>query len=146
MVGQKKQHGPFGKFRILNVLDRFLITEMHQWGIPVLRVALGIVFLWFGALKVWGATPVANLVTETYSFFPTETFLLVLGWWEVMIGVGLLTHHFLRAALALLWLQMAGTFFAVTLSPTLFFLEGNPLLLSIEGEFIVKNIVLISAG
>lgn len=131
---------------MLNALDRFLITEMHQWGIPVLRVALGIVFLWFGGLKVFGVTPVVDLIAETYSFFPTTAFLFVLGWWEVLIGISLLSHHFLRIALMLLWLQMAGTFAAVVLAPAIFFVQGNPFLLTMEGEFIVKNIVLISAG
>lgn len=136
----------FGNHPILNALDRFLISEMHQWGIPVLRVALGVVYFWFGALKVLGVTPVVSLIAQTYSFLPTSGFLLILGWWEIAIGACLLSRHALRIALALLWLQMAGTFFAVLLSPALFYLNNNPLLLTVEGEFVVKNIVLTAAG
>lgn len=145
MAPANKQRLIFGS-RAFRIVDRFLITEMHQWGIPVLRVALGIVFLWFGGLKVLGVTPVADLIAQTYLFFPTMPFIIALGWWEILIGIGLLSHHFLRIALMLLWLQMAGTFAAVAFAPAIFFVQGNPFLLTMEGEFIVKNIVLISAG
>lgn len=142
----KDEKGPFGHLTLLNHLDRFLISEMHQWGIPVLRTTLGVVYFWFGSLKIMGVTPVADLIAQTYSFVPTNTFLLVLGWWEVAIGACLLSRHFLRIALALLWLQMAGTFFAFLLSPSLFFIGGNPLLLTVLGEFVIKNIVLTASG
>ncbi|MBI4252565.1 hypothetical protein HY623_00065 [Candidatus Uhrbacteria bacterium] len=80
--------------KMFRSLDRFLISEIHHWGIPILRVALVVVFFWFGALKILGATPVVNLFAETYSFFPTESFLLILGWWEVIIGAGLVIYGY----------------------------------------------------
>lgn len=112
----------------------------------MLRVALGIVFLWFGALKVFGVSPVADLVAETYHFFPQPAFLLILGFWEVVIGVLLIGRVTLRFALILLWLQMLGTLLAPAFAPRIFFLDGNPLLLTTEGEFVVKNFVLIAAS
>ena len=130
----------------LQKLDRVFIKEMYHWGIPILRVCLGVVFLWFGLLKVFGVTPVGELVGTTYSFLPKEEFLLVLGIWETIIGLGLIFKIALRVTLALLWLQMAGTFFAVILSPAMFFQSGNPLLLTIEGEFVIKNLVLVASG
>lgn len=131
---------------LLKNFDRVFISEMHRWAIPALRVSLGIVFLWFGLLKVFGVTPVGSLVGATYSFLPQESFLLALGVWETVIGLGLIFKIALRATLALLWLQMAGTFFAVILSPAMFFNGGNPLLLTIEGEFVIKNLVLVASG
>jgi len=119
---------------------------MHTKGITILRVCLGIVFLWFGLLKVFGVTPVGNIIELTYSFFPQQEFLLVLGIWEVLIGVGLIWKIAMRATLALLWLQMAGTLFSLVLYPPLFFQHGNLFLLTTEGEFVVKNLVLIAAG
>lgn len=127
-------------------LDRFLVGWMHEWGIPILRVALGIVFLWFGALKVLDVSPVLELVQQTYSFMPYPTFFKFLGWWEIVIGLGLVFKVALRATLALLWLQMAGTLVAPVLQPGMFFDGGNVLLLTIPGEFVVKNLVLIAAG
>jgi len=119
---------------------------MRTWGIPILRIALGIVFLWFGLLKLTGASPVAALIANTYSFFPQSAFIIILGIWETLIGVGLVFKLALRVTLILLWLQMAGTIFSLFLSPWMFFSGGNPLLLTIEGEFIVKNFVLIASG
>ncbi len=119
---------------------------MHRWAIPFLRIALGIIFLWFGALKIFGVSPVAELVAKTYYFLPTKDFLFILGIWEVSIGLGLIFKIALRVTLALLWLQMAGTLMSFFLMPTLFFNNGNILLLTAEGEFVVKNLVLIAAG
>lgn len=129
-----------------NKLDRIFIIRMRRWGIPILRIALGIVFLWFGLLKVFDVTPVGAIIAGTYSFSPQREFLLVLGIWESLIGIGLIFKLFLRATLALLWIQMLGTIVAPLLSPGMFFQNWNPLLLTIEGEFVVKNLVLIAAG
>ena len=130
----------------LNRFDRRLIRSMHHSGIPVLRIALGLVFLWFGALKILGISPVSYLVANTYSFFPTEIFVSVLGALEVVIGLGLIFKLALRTTLALLWVQMLGTIISTLLNPAKFFTNENPLLLTMEGEFIVKNLVLIAAG
>ena len=129
----------------ISKLDKLMVKDMRKWGIPVLRVALGIVFLWFGALKIFGVTPVADLVGQTYSFFPVTEFLVFLGVWEVVIGIGLILKIFLRSVLAMLWLQMLGTFIASILEPSMFF-NGNIFLLTIEGEFLVKNLVLVASG
>ena len=129
----------------ISKLDTLMVKDMRKWGIPVLRVALGIVFLWFGALKIFGVTPVADLVGQTYSFFPVTEFLVFLGVWEVVIGIGLILKIFLRSVLAMLWLQMLGTFIASILEPSMFF-NGNIFLLTIEGEFLVKNLVLVASG
>ncbi len=127
-------------------IDGIFIDHMHDWAVPTLRVCLGIVFLWFGLLKVFGVSPVVSLIQETYYFLPTGEFILVLGAWETVVGLGLILNIALRTTLALLWLQMAGTLFALILKPTMFFAGLNPLLLTVEGEFIIKNLVLISAG
>ena len=129
----------------ISKLDKLMVKDMRKWGIPVLRVALGIIFLWFGALKIFGVTPVADLVGQTYSFFPVTEFLVFLGVWEVVIGIGLILKIFLRFVLAILWLQMLGTFIASILEPSIFF-NGNIFLLTIEVEFLVKNLVLVASG
>ena len=128
-----------------NIDDAFIAT-LNKGSIAWLRIAVGIVFFWFGALKVIGQSPVAALVADTYSFFPAHGFLVLLGLWEMLIGIGLLFKLSLRVTLGLLWLQMLGTLVAPLLNPKIFFMHGNPLLLTTEGEFVVKNLVLIAAG
>lgn len=126
--------------------DSFFIDTMQGKGISVLRLSLAVVYIWFGVLKVLGVTPVASLIKATYPSFPEPLFMTVLGLWEIAIGIGLVYKMFLRITLALLWLQMAGIFFGFLLSPSLYFLQGNPLLLSINGEFVIKNLVLVAAS
>ena len=64
----------------------------------------------------------------------------------MLIGCGLICKRALRCTLALLLLHMTGTLIALGQAPSLFFLKSNPLLLTMEGEFVVKNVALIAAG
>ena len=124
----------------------YLRGLLHRWSVPALRVALGLVFLWFGCLKLFGASPVMKFIEHTCWFLPVGSFAVALGAWEALIGTGLLFKRVLRCALALLCLHLAGTFLALALTPVLFFQDGNLLRLTFEGEFVVKNMVLIAAA
>src|SRR5512135_2450306 len=130
--------------------DRF--TEwMGRHGVRLLRVSVGIVFLWFGVLKYFpGLSPAQTLATNTMhvltlGFIPEKTALLILATWECLIGLGLIAGVYLRATLFLLWLQMMGT-----ITPLFFFPEQCfttiPYAPTLEGQYIIKIIVLISAG
>ena len=127
-------------------LDHIMIAFMTAHGTRSLRVALAVTFIWFGALKVVGRSPVADLVAQTVYWLPPAFFVRFLGWWELVIGVGLLSGVALRLILLLFWLQIAGTFLVLVLRPELAFQSGNPLLLTVTGEFVIKNLVLIAAG
>lgn len=126
--------------------DQRATRSMARNGPTILRIALAIVFLWFGALKVLGVSPVADLVASTLPWFPPAVLIPTLGAFEVLLGGMLLWGRFLRVTLALFWAQMAGTFLVFVMQPSLTFQGGNPLLLTTEGEFVVKNIVLAAAG
>jgi uncharacterized membrane protein YkgB len=132
--------------KLLADVDRTLVRFMASWGITLLRVALGIVFVWFGALKLVGRSPVADLVAQTVYWIPPAVVVPVLGVWEVVVGLGLLARVALRVVLFLFWLQMAGTFLVLVVRPDIAFQSGNPLLLTVPGEFVIKNLVLIAAG
>lgn len=132
--------------RLCVAADHAAARFMERHAIDLLRVALAIVFLWFGALKVLGHSPVEDIVKATVFFLPGDAFFVGLGVWEIVIGIGLLVPIALRATLVLFWLQMGGTFLTLLVLPELSFQGGNPLLLSVLGEFVVKNIVLIAAG
>jgi uncharacterized membrane protein YkgB len=139
----------------LDAFDARMRSFMVHWGVLALRAALGVVFLWFGVLKLVDETPISSLLEEAYPFLPHPEFQYVLGAWEVAIGIGLLLPLLpigsdragvvTRVTLALLWAQMLGTFSAVVLAPRRIF-DGYPPLLTLEGEFIAKNLVLITAG
>lgn len=127
-------------------LDTRLLQFMERYGISFLRISLAIVFIWFGLLKVINASPVADLVANTVYWLAPEFFVPFLGFWEVLVGLGLLFRFQLRLTLLLFWLQMAGTFIVLIVQPQIAFQAGNPLLLTTEGEFVIKNLILITAG
>lgn len=119
---------------------------MDAYGAEALRVSLAIVFIWFGILKVIGRSPVADLVERTAYWMPSELAVPGLGAWEIAVGLGLLFRFALRLTLLLFWLQLAGTFLVLVLRPDIAFQQGHPLLLTMEGEFVIKNLVLITGG
>ena len=80
----------------LDQADAVLVRFMTEHGLPLLRLAIAIVYLWFGGLKLIGASPAGELV----------------GF--------LLPQEVLE--------------------------RGNPLLPTLEGQYALKNIVLITAG
>lgn len=125
-----------------------LVGFMSEYGIHALRWAVALIYLWFGALKLFNASPAAELVVETVFWLPPRSAIIFIGCWEVLIGLGLLFTHplILRASLLLLWLQMAGTLQVFFVLPQAVFQGGNPLLPTLEGQYVIKNIVLITAG
>jgi uncharacterized membrane protein YkgB len=127
-------------------VDERVIRLLSRYGIVFLRVSLGLTFVWFGALKVFDVSPVAGLVAGTVYWVPPELFVPFLGMWEILVGVGLIAGRFLRITLLFFLLQMAGTFLVLLIYPEVAFQGYNPFLLTVEGEFVIKNLVLISGG
>lgn len=118
---------------------------MARFGPRILRVALAVVFIWFGLLKPLGMSPAEALVRNTVYFLPEDLFLHLLGWWEVAIGIGLLYRPLNRLAILLLFLQMPGTMLPLFVVPEACFTQ-IPFGLTLEGQYIVKNAVLIGAA
>lgn len=126
-------------------LDRALIETLNRISLPVLRVSLGIIFIWFGALKPLGNSPANDVITKTVYWFDPDIFIPILGVWEIAIGLCLLYAPFIRAGLFLLALQMPGTFLPLVLLPEVCFVNF-PFDLTLEGQYIIKNLVLIGAA
>lgn len=132
-------------------VDRTITGFLARSGVPVLRIGLGLVFLWFGALKlIPGLSPAADLAARTIErltlgVVPAEVAIPVLGGWEALIGLGLMTGFALRATLFLLVVQMAGTVTPLLLFPDETF-TVFPIVPTLEGQYILKNVVLIGAA
>lgn len=132
--------------RYLNEFDKFLTGWMAKSGLNILRIGLGIVFFWFGMLKFFpGLSPAESLVRNTIYFMDPDTFLPVLAAWETLIGIGLISGKFLRLTLLLLFLQMPGTALPILILPDVVW-TVFPFGLTLEGQYIIKNLVLIGAG
>ena len=124
---------------------------MAKHSLSLLRVSIGIIFFWFGVLKFFdGLSPAQDLAIKTidivtFGLLTPSIIILGLAIWETAIGIGLIFSLFMRETLLLLYLQMIGTFL-----PVLFFSSEVfnifPYSLTLEGQYIIKNLVLLSAG
>lgn len=134
----------------LNATDARIAAFMERHGSNALRYSLAVIFLWFGILKPLSISPAEPLVLMTVNwmpFFAPETWLAVIGWWEVLIGVTFLFRGTVRVAIALLALQMVGTFMPLVILPHVTFQEGMvPYGPTMEGQYIIKNLLILSAA
>jgi uncharacterized membrane protein YphA (DoxX/SURF4 family) len=131
--------------------DVKITNWMARYGIVLLRISLGVVFFWFGALKFFpGLSPAQDLAARTVSVLtfglvPPDISVPVLALWECVIGLGLITGVFMRGTLLLLFLQMLGTITPLFFFPSEAFMRF-PYAPTLEGQYIIKNLVLVSAG
>ncbi len=132
-------------------VDTALTNWMADHGVTLLRISVAIIFLWFGGLKLFpNLSPAEGLATRTievlsFGIVTPDISLPVLAIWEIIIGLGLLSGKFMRSTLLLLFLQMMGTVTPLALFPDEVF-TVFPVGLTLEGQYIIKNMVLISAG
>jgi uncharacterized membrane protein YkgB len=127
-------------------IDKRITHWMAEYGMTIMRIGLGIVFFWFGALKlVPGLSPAEELVRNTTYFVDPDWFIPVLALWEMAIGLGLIVGKFMRLTLLLLFLQMPGTALPLVVLPQAVWTQF-PYGLTLEGQYIIKNLVLIGAG
>jgi uncharacterized membrane protein YphA (DoxX/SURF4 family) len=132
-------------------VDIMLTRWMARRGVLLLRVSVGIVFFWFGVLKFFpGFSPAEALAGDTielmtFGLLDRRIAILILATWETLIGLGLIFGFAMRVTLALLFVQMPGTIMPLFFFPELTF-HDPPLVLTLEGQYIVKNAVLVSAG
>ena len=132
-------------------LDRRIVEAMAAHGLKLLRLAIGVVFFWFGALKLFpGLSPAETLAgrtmeTLTFGSVPAHLAVPALGVWEVAISLGLLAGRCMRVVLVLLFAQMLGTVTPFALFPAETF-ALFPFVPTLEGQYIIKNIVFMSAA
>jgi uncharacterized membrane protein YkgB len=153
---QKRQSNhlerPFLSSRLnhrLDRLDRAATRVMSQYGLRLLSISMGLVFVWFGALKLLsGVSPAEPLIRDTLDFLPStlvSPLILLLAIWEVAIGIGFLSGKAKRVVLIMLLLQMAGAMSPLILAPERLW-GAFPLVWTLEGQYVFKDIILISAG
>mgnify|MGYP006291926457 FL=1 len=121
-------------------------AAIEKQGYRIVLVALAVIFVWFGALKIAGYSQMSPLVHTVLFFLPTSMALIALGCLEILMGVALLWKKTIVLSLHAIWVLLIGTFLSFVLAPSIVFQNSNPLLLTIEGQFVLKNIVLLGAA
>jgi len=131
---------------VIYKLDHYLIRRIRQASPSAARVALFIVFAWFGILKVIGTSPANPLVYElqqkTLPFLDFNTFVICFGIFEVFIGLTFLVRGWERLAIAVLSLHMVTTFLPLIFLPQVTW-QGF-LTPTLEGQYIIKNLLIIA--
>jgi uncharacterized membrane protein YphA (DoxX/SURF4 family) len=124
---------------------------MKRNGYNFLRISIGVIFLWFGVLKFFpGFSPAQDLAIRTisqlsFNLISANSAIIILATWECLIGLGFVVGRFQKVTLFLLFLQMLGTFTPIFLFPNEIF-TVIPYAPTLEGQYIIKNIVIVSAG
>ena len=115
----------------------------------LLRIPIFIIFFWFGFLKVLDLSPAQQLVKDTVFWMPllsAENWTYIIGLWEILIAVCFLFKNTTIIAMILLFIQMSGTFLPLIILPEVTFQDSNPLIPTLEGQYIIKNIIIITAA
>lgn len=133
----------------LETIDQDIAKHMNKWGIPLIKFSFAVIFVWFGILKPLGWSAAIPIVKATVSWLPLfepKVWVHIIGWWEVLIGILFLFKGTIRIAILLLFLQMSGTFMPMIFLPEVVYQNGNVFLPTMEGQYIIKNIMIISAA
>jgi uncharacterized membrane protein YkgB len=128
-----------------------MIKPMYKFNTNdyLVRIPIFIIFFWFGFLKIVDLSPAQELVQDTVYWMPflsAEMWTYVIGFWEVLIGIFFLFKKTTLIAMLLLLIQMSGTFLPLVILPEITFQDSNPFLPTLEGQYIIKNIIIITAA
>ena len=128
-----------------------MIKPMYKFNTNdyLVRIPIFIIFFWFGFLKIVDLSPAQELVQDTVYWMPflsAEMWTYVIGLWEVLIGIFFLFKKTTLIAMLLLLIQMSGTFLPLVILPEITFQDSNPFLPTLEGQYIIKNIIIITAA
>ncbi|MEO6189436.1 MAG: hypothetical protein ABIO44_02790 [Saprospiraceae bacterium] len=134
--------------KLINISSNYLLNLKN----PVIlfnRVTLFVVFFWFGVLKVMSLSPAEGLVTHLHSlilapFVSINIFLIFLGLFECLIGALWLMPKFTKLALILFSIHIFTTFLPLVYLPHDTW--QNSFVLTLTGQYIIKNLVLISCA
>lgn len=130
----------------LSKLDQHIISFTQKHFHSFSRIALFVIYFWFGLLKVIGFSPASPLVEEllkkTLPFLTTTQFIFYFGWVEMLIGLLFLIPKFSRAVIFILGLHLITTAGPLILLPQITWQTW--LIPTMEGQYIIKNLLIIA--
>jgi len=129
----------------LKEFDRWLITLFRRYGHGLHRVSLGVLFIWFGLLKPLGHKTTTSILAHSVYWGDPESVVVMLGWWEVTIGVCLLFQPLTRVAVFLLIIRLPGVILAFVLKSEVCFISF-PFAPTPEGQYLIKDLAIFIAA
>lgn len=132
----------------LRTLDLKIIAIARRLFIPVARIAFFVIFFYFGFLKLIGvspATPLAEALTaQTIGIEWFHVAFMILAAIECLIGILFLIPRATRIVIPLLIVHLVVVSSPLLLVPSHSWIY--PLVPSLEGQYIIKNIALIAVA
>ncbi len=129
-------------------IDKSLLSLSKKIFVPFARISLFVIFFYFGLLKVVGASPadplVEALLEKTLFFIDPDSFFIFLGCIEMLIGILFLIPNgkVTRIAFLIFIIQMSTTLLPLVMLP--YITWASPFVPTLEGQYIIKNLVLIA--
>lgn len=128
--------------------DEKAISWARRVAVPMARFGIFLVYFWFGILKILGLSPASPLVIallgKTMPSVAPDTFLIGFGVIEIVIAFLFVIPRLQRLALFALVLHLITTTLPLFVLPA--FVWTGFLTPTLEGQYILKNILLIAAG
>jgi uncharacterized membrane protein YkgB len=128
--------------------DERTINWAKRIVLPFSRFAIFLVYFWFGLLKVLETSPASPLViallNKTMPFVSPDSFLIVFGVIEMVIGLLFIIPRLERLALFALFLHLITTIMPLFLLPE--YAWQGFLTPTLEGQYMIKNILIIACG
>lgn len=130
----------------INKLDKKLIKFFQRTYIPLARIAFFIVFFWFGLLKLTGISPAESMAEEliatTIGSQYFDVLFKLLAIIECAIGILFLIPKAVRVIIPILFIHMIIVCSPLFLLPS--YTWQSLLVPTLEGQYIIKNIVIIA--
>ncbi len=131
--------------KLISRIDRKIIGTMRIMDLPLARVGIFIIYFWFGILKLFGTSPanplVDSLLAKTLPWITFSQFIVILGLYEILIGIIFLIPRKERIAIALLIPHLFVTTMPLILLPAIAWQSW--FVPTLEGQYIIKNILII---
>ncbi len=132
-------------------MNKKINNWINHHALNLLRISIGIIYVWFGALKFFPKLSPADQLAKdtidliTFGLFSSTTSILLLAIWETVLGVFLLAGIWRQYVFFMLLLHMVCTFI-----PLFFFVDlsltTSPYAFTLVGQYIMKNIIIICAA
>jgi uncharacterized membrane protein YkgB len=136
----------------INQIDNQLIRGCKRVAVPFARVSLFVIFVWFGTLKILGVSPASELVQQLFlgtigywiPAFSFESFMILFGAFEVLIGILFVIPKAERVAFILYCIHFITTTAPLLILPALIW--TGFLVPTLEGQYIIKNLALLACA
>ena len=126
-------------------LERRVVRWLARHSLKWVRIGIGIVFLWFGVLNLLPNSPVKHLFIEALPGLPPENVMIIVGLLDIATGICFILGRFMRLLVVWVVILAGGTLIGFVARPELMF-KTPPLVFTLEGQYILKNMIVLAAG